>query len=445
MQSVLVIDSEEWVSTMLTDALREAGFQAVSYATAQDGLVAATRTSPACIVCELGLPDHHASWLTERLRAEQSDVSVTPILFLIGENDDEDDIEGVCTASDAVMNKPFSVDEVIAKVAELAKTSPQLRSGHRNTRPPVGGPGALVAGSLRDTSVRTLLAVTEMERRDGLLEILGDGQYLSLVLSGGFAISGSVDGEPATPLLTVRKMMACKSGNFTIKNIPPQPPPSGSYTIRQLVALVTGESPAAIAPKADDAPARAVAPARHVVPPPARPPSQVVPMTHRSRPTPPRADHGHEPAPSARTPGAPVPYAPPPPRAPLHTEPLHPGPLQAAAAPAGPPGAAEGRANEGRGAPPPREGRSAPHVATPPPAPTDGGAESSAIDALFAGLEGLDATAASDMAPASPAAPGRPPESTDAATGDAELVEELEEEVYDVEPDLSSYRPPSKD
>jgi len=411
--SVLVIDSEEWVSAMLIDALRDDGLEAHSLSTAEDALNTVLRQRPDCIVCSLDLPRPGGIELMEALRKEPGPISVTPFLLLATDEQDEQELDRVRSSTDRVMSKPFNVEEVLATIKSLLDEAPRLRTGHRNTRPPVAGPDSLTAGSLKDTSASTLLAVLEMERRSGCLEVMGGGTYVTLVLSDGYVLSGAVDGEPATPLGAVKRLLSCESGNFSLKEMPPQPPADHHSTIRELVRLATGaEGP----PSGAATPAKAGRPPTQVLPPVGAPPAP------RRRPLPPRP----------RTPAAPVAAK----RKPLVAAPTATKtpvmPAVATPEPASP-----------QPTPTPTPTRTptptpeAPTMTTDSneaqsvPGPLDTRLSVDTVEELLAGLE-------ESMVP-----PAHPVESPIQSPPESAPAEDEIEEVLEVEADLSSFRPPA--
>jgi len=415
--SVLVIDSEEWVSAMLIDALRDDGLDAYGVSSAEEGRNTIIRRRPDCVVCALDVPGPGGLWLLEAVRKEAGPTSVTPFLLLATDDQDEQELERARSSIDRVVSKPFNVDEVLVTVKSLLDDAPRLRSGHHNTRPPVADPDSLTAGALKDTSASTLLAVLEMERRNGCLEVMGEGRYVTLVLSDGYVISGAVDGEPATPLGAVKQLLACKSGNFSLKGIPPQPPADHHNTIRELVRLATGNQGA---PDGGKAPA-----------PPGRPPTQVLPPVgpppaprHRARPLGPRP----------RAPAAPVAHRPRPVAAPTSatTTPIMATP--SAGAPAPDPAAAAPVPERAPTPPMPK-----PDTSTTTsneasdagllPGPLDTRLSVDTVEELLAGLEESIIPPAAEQLGSAPK--GEPTE------------EEIEEEVLEVEADLSSFRPPA--
>lgn len=133
---VLVVDDETSLSELLSMALRYEGWQV---RTAADG-IGAIRTArefrPDAVVLDVMLPDFDGLEVLRRLRAEDPDV---PVLFLTARDAVEDRIAGLTAGGDDYVTKPFSLEEVVARLRGLLRRA-------RVAQP--GGESALVVGDL---------------------------------------------------------------------------------------------------------------------------------------------------------------------------------------------------------------------------------------------------------------------------------------------------------
>jgi two-component system OmpR family response regulator len=129
---LLVVEDEPNLLEVLAGSLRYAGFDAVTAATGQEALTQARRNRPDAVVLDVMLPDMDGFEVLRRLRAS-APVPV-PVLFLTARDATEDKIRGLTIGGDDYITKPFSLDEVIARIHAV------LRRHH--------GPGATPAGRL---------------------------------------------------------------------------------------------------------------------------------------------------------------------------------------------------------------------------------------------------------------------------------------------------------
>jgi len=110
---VLVVDDEENIRFLLGSALRHAGFEADSAATGREALEAVRRHRPDVILLDVMLPDLDGFEVCRRLRAENDH---TPIVFLTAQDATDQKVRGLTLGGDDYVTKPFSLEEVIARV-----------------------------------------------------------------------------------------------------------------------------------------------------------------------------------------------------------------------------------------------------------------------------------------------------------------------------------------
>ncbi|MCI2238997.1 response regulator transcription factor [Paenibacillus sp. TRM 82003] len=117
---VLVVDDESTLSELLSMALRYEGWDV---RTAADGLEA-VRTArtfrPDAVVLDIMLPDIDGLEVLRRLRADSTEV---PVLFLTAKDAVEDRVAGLTAGGDDYVTKPFSLEEVVARLRSLVRRS----------------------------------------------------------------------------------------------------------------------------------------------------------------------------------------------------------------------------------------------------------------------------------------------------------------------------------
>ena len=119
---LLVVDDEPNIRELLSTSLRFAGFEVVSAGNGRDALAAAELHSPDLAVLDVMLPDMDGFTVTRRLRAAGKHF---PVLFLTAKDDTEDKVTGLTVGGDDYVTKPFSLDEVVARIrAVLRRTQP---------------------------------------------------------------------------------------------------------------------------------------------------------------------------------------------------------------------------------------------------------------------------------------------------------------------------------
>ena len=115
---VLVVDDEPTLTDLLSMALRYEGWDV---RTAPDGM-SAVRTArdfrPDAVVLDIMLPDMSGLEVLRKLRADATDV---PVLFLTAMDATEDRIAGLTAGGDDYVTKPFSLEELVARLRNLLR------------------------------------------------------------------------------------------------------------------------------------------------------------------------------------------------------------------------------------------------------------------------------------------------------------------------------------
>jgi DNA-binding response OmpR family regulator len=228
---VLVIEDDEWVSRLLSGAIREAGYNVVACSAAKAGLETACAVEPDCIICDIDLPDEDGYWVARSVRTQASRVAVTPFLFLSALDDHESRLEGFHVGADVYMTKPFRVDEVVAQVGALVQMAARLRRRRDSFLSSPSSDGAAIEGDLDQMSIATVLTVLEMERRSGVFEVLSKKRRAQLDIAGGFIVSGAVGGTSVSALAALRTMLGWHVGRFSFAPSPGHEPPGPQKSI----------------------------------------------------------------------------------------------------------------------------------------------------------------------------------------------------------------------
>nr|WP_204006650.1 response regulator transcription factor [Micromonospora andamanensis] len=117
---VLVVDDEPTLTDLLSMALRYEGWQV---RTAGDGMAAvraARQFRPDAVVLDVMLPDLDGFQVLRKLRADNDTV---PVLFLTARDAVEERVAGLTVGGDDYVTKPFSLEEVIARLRALLRRS----------------------------------------------------------------------------------------------------------------------------------------------------------------------------------------------------------------------------------------------------------------------------------------------------------------------------------
>jgi len=115
---ILVVDDEPHITDLVAMALRYEGFRVETAATGRTALEAVEEFRPSMVVLDVMLPDFDGFTVAERLGASRGRV---PILFLTARDAVEDKVRGLTLGGDDYVTKPFSLEELVARVRALLR------------------------------------------------------------------------------------------------------------------------------------------------------------------------------------------------------------------------------------------------------------------------------------------------------------------------------------
>jgi two-component system, OmpR family, response regulator len=126
---VLVVDDEVNIAELITMALRYEGWQVEMAHTGTKAVQAARDFGPDAIVLDMMLPDFDGMEVLRKVRADQPEV---PVVFLTARDAVEDRVAGLTAGGDDYVTKPFSLEEVVARLRALMRRSGARRVEERS-------------------------------------------------------------------------------------------------------------------------------------------------------------------------------------------------------------------------------------------------------------------------------------------------------------------------
>jgi two-component system OmpR family response regulator len=119
---ILVVDDEPNIRDLLITSLRFAGFQVKAVSNGAQTISAVLEEEPDLIILDVMLPDMNGFSVTKRLRGAGY---TAPILFLTAKDETEDKIAGLNAGGDDYVTKPFSLDEIVARIQAILRRTMQ--------------------------------------------------------------------------------------------------------------------------------------------------------------------------------------------------------------------------------------------------------------------------------------------------------------------------------
>lgn len=123
-ERILVVEDEESIVDILTQALRRQGYEVHSALDGDTALDLAALLMPNLVILDIMLPEMDGWEVCRRLKSS-SETADIPIIMLTARREEKDVVEGLNIGADDYVKKPFSLPELLARIrAILKRTSP---------------------------------------------------------------------------------------------------------------------------------------------------------------------------------------------------------------------------------------------------------------------------------------------------------------------------------
>ncbi len=117
---LLVVDDEPNILELLAASLRFAGFEVATATNGREALARARKVRPDLVVLDVMMPDMDGFTVVRRMRGEGTHV---PVLFLTARDSTEDKVTGLTLGGDDYVTKPFSLEEILARIRAVLRRS----------------------------------------------------------------------------------------------------------------------------------------------------------------------------------------------------------------------------------------------------------------------------------------------------------------------------------
>ena len=215
MNSLLIIDDDVELCTLLIERLAEDGFNLSAVHNGIDGLELASNGSYSLVILDVMLPRMGGIDVLKQLRARSS----VPVLMLTARGDDIDRIIGLEVGADDYLPKPFNPRELVARIKAILRRMDERRTGLEKFK----AGDILIDTSLREAYVADRsLPLTTIEF--DLLEVLvrNPGRALSREYLTGVALGrklGAFDRTIDVHISNLRRKLDEHRGIQRIKTI----------------------------------------------------------------------------------------------------------------------------------------------------------------------------------------------------------------------------------
>jgi two-component system OmpR family response regulator len=120
---LLVVDDEETIRELLCGSLRFAGYDVTSAATGAEALRVTAESRPDLVLLDVMMPDGDGFEVARRMRSAGG--PEVPVIFLTALDEVQDRLAGFETGADDYVTKPFSLEEVLARIKAVLKRTRQ--------------------------------------------------------------------------------------------------------------------------------------------------------------------------------------------------------------------------------------------------------------------------------------------------------------------------------
>ena len=115
---LLVVEDEPNIRELLATSLRFAGFEVHTASNGTEAIRLAGSLEPDLVVLDVMLPDLDGFAVTRRIRESGKHI---PIVFVTARDSLDDKIKGLTVGGDDYVTKPFSLDEVVARIRAVLR------------------------------------------------------------------------------------------------------------------------------------------------------------------------------------------------------------------------------------------------------------------------------------------------------------------------------------
>ena len=134
---ILVVEDDAPVRNLITTTLKAHDYKFITAQNGNNALMEASSHNPDIVLLDLGLPDMDGVEVIERIRTW----SEMPIIVISARSEDKDKIDALDTGADDYLTKPFSVEELLARI----RVTQRRLSANRNE----GAGSIFINGALR--------------------------------------------------------------------------------------------------------------------------------------------------------------------------------------------------------------------------------------------------------------------------------------------------------
>ena len=114
---ILVVEDDKSVNNLITTILKTHDYRYLTAVNGASAVIEASSHNPEIVLLDLGLPDTDGVEVIKKIRSWSN----MPIIVFSARNEDKDKIEALDAGADDYLTKPFSVDELLARLRVVTR------------------------------------------------------------------------------------------------------------------------------------------------------------------------------------------------------------------------------------------------------------------------------------------------------------------------------------
>ena len=126
---ILVVEDDMPIRNLITTTLKAHGYRSITSLNGETAILEASSHNPDIILLDLGLPDIDGVEVIHRVRSWSN----MPIIVISARSEDSDKIKALDAGADDYLTKPFSVEELLARLRVTLRRLSALQIGAVNT------------------------------------------------------------------------------------------------------------------------------------------------------------------------------------------------------------------------------------------------------------------------------------------------------------------------
>jgi two-component system KDP operon response regulator KdpE len=133
--TILVVEDDKAIRNLITTTLKTHDYAYHTAANGEEAILQAVSARPDVMILDLGLPDMDGVEIIKKVRSWTEN----PIIVVSARSEDKDKIDALDAGADDYLTKPFSVDELLARIRVALRKMHYDNSGEKNSSEFING------------------------------------------------------------------------------------------------------------------------------------------------------------------------------------------------------------------------------------------------------------------------------------------------------------------